>query len=289
MTGRRSNPRLGALWSVCLCASFGCKSEPEAPAPTEPWPARDAAQEPAADAADFRAEARYELATGSIVRVQLPAKEAKPQGTFRSVRGLLTLDLLDLARSKGTLEVDLGSVLMEAGSAQLEQEYTSTALRWMHLGAERPLAELERIRFARFVVGSIENPSSAAAHLGRRLPGSSRGSTDIFDEAFEERRRVTATVLGELEVNGIRIQRKVPVRVDLHYPAPATVGLEPTRITIDSVRPLRVPLAEHEIQPRDAKGRLSSAELELLGQSVGKNAELSFQLVFTRRGDAQTP
>lgn len=278
------------LLVACLGASPSCRegATTDAPTaskqeaarsaePTEPWPAPAAAPPEPADEPDSHARRGYRVQPGSIVRVSLPAKEEKPAGSFRIVRGLLEIDLVDLARSRGTIEVDLGSVLMEADGAREERQHTAQARNWLHLGASRPDAEIERVRFARFVVSSLERLSHPAPHLGNRL--APEPDPDAPGGASGERRRVALTVTGELELNGLRVRRTARAQLDFHYPAAATPGLPPTRVRLSSVQPLVVPLAEHEIQPRDAHGRLAASELDLLGRVVGRNAQISYQIL----------
>lgn len=276
-------------WVISLLASLllltACRKEKEEEQPTEPWPAPAAqsAEEPPSAPSTNEGEApsgprtSYRFVEGSLLQVSLPAKEAKPTGTFRIVRGTLEVDLVDLQRTRGTLEVDLGSVLMDAPKHEAERDYTTQARQWLNLGASRTDSELERARFARFVIGSIDGLSHPAPHLGRRLPPE-RAAQDAPEANEGERRRVTGTAHGELELNGLRVRRSASVVVDFHYPAKATAGFPPTRITVSSARPVSVPLAEHEIQPRDAHGRLLSAELDRLGRVVGRTALVTFQL-----------
>ncbi|NLE85566.1 MAG: hypothetical protein GX607_04125 [Myxococcales bacterium] len=285
-----------AVLSLLLACS-ACEDPPEPPQPTEPWPAPPASA-PATTATATGAPAPseappasetprplrpYRIQEGSLMQVTLPAKEAKPTGTFRIVRGQLELDLLELQRSRGTVEVDLGSVLMEGDNERQERERTSRARDWLNLGASRPDAEVERSRFARFVVTSVDELSHEAPHIGRRLPPLPQDSTTKTEKGAEgsagERRRVTAKVTGELEVNGFRVQRSAAVQLDFHYDVAATPGLPPTRIQLSSRSPVSIPLADHDIQPRDTHGRLVSADLELVGRLVGRNARVAFQLV----------
>lgn len=276
--------------AAVLATANGCRKEAPEATPTEPWPAPGASageappgeaapKEPSAGPAPARPKTPYRLEAGSLVHVTLPAKEAKPTGTFRVVRGSVHVDLVELSRSTATVEVDLSSVLMHAEREEAEREVTLRARHWLNLGASQPDAEIERRRFGRFVVTSIESLSAEAPYLGRRLPkDTGPDPSGAGGEVAGERRRVTATVTGELEVNGFRVQRSTVVHLDFHYPAPATAGLAPLRVAISSAKPLLVPLAEHEIQPRDAHGRLEAAELDVLGRTVGRTAQLTFQL-----------
>ncbi len=285
---QRTMRLLAAL--ALLVASSGCKEPPEPPQPTEPWPAPPVSAPAAPSAAPSSTAAEeappeeprplrtYRIQPGSMMQVTLPAKEAKPTGTFRIVRGQVELDLLELRRSRGIIEIDLGSVLMQGDNERQERERTSRARDWLNLGASRPDAELERSRFARFVVSGIEELSHEAPHLGRRLPPLAPESP-ASDSPGGERRRVTAKVTGALEVNGFRVQRSAAVQLDFHYDVPATPGLPPSEIQLSSRAPVSIPLADHEIQPRDTHGRLVSADLELMGRLVGRSARVAFQLV----------
>lgn len=286
MTLRRCTPN-AFLLLACLATAFGCREKTtssDAPSsdragteePTEPWPAPAALPEPAAEN-DDSTRRPYRVQSGSVVRVSLPAKEEKPTGTFRIVRGLLEIDLVHLARSRGTIEVDLGSLLMDGDSTREERLYTTQARNWLNLGASRPDAAIEQLRFARFVVTSLDQLSHAAPHLGHRLPPEPDPSRP--DDGDGERRRISLDVTGELELNGLRVQRRARAQLEFHYPAAATAGLPPTRVRLSSLKPLVIPLAEHEIQPRDAHGRLIAAELDLLGRVIGRSAQVSYQIV----------
>src|SRR5690606_36095701 len=95
------------------------------------------------------------------------AKDANPSGTFSEVRGQLELDLVDIRQSRGVVEVDLTSVVME--NEHPAGEYTKQARNWMNLGASRLPEDVERSRFARFVIRAIDHASHQAPHLGKRL------------------------------------------------------------------------------------------------------------------------
>jgi hypothetical protein len=205
--------------------------------------------------------------------VQLPAKEAKPSGVFRSVQGSVDVDLRELSNTRGSLEIDLSSLVMQ-GDAAAEGDYTPRAKNWLNIGNSRPEAELARARTARFTLTSVTSASAPAAHLGRRIP-----LPEDSESAATERRRVSLTALGQLEVNGLRTTREARLDVDFDYASAAAATLSPLRIAVRTARPMPVPLAEHAIEPRDAHGRLVASDLALLGRVVGTTAQLEVRLL----------
>jgi hypothetical protein len=265
--------RASAL-GVGLFLLLACKEKAEEdarPAPTAPW----AAQPPSSQAGTKSpSRVTYRVDTGSEIRVQLPAKEAKPSGVFRSMQGSLDVDLHDLTSTRGALVIDLASLVMEGNGAAAENDSTQRAKNWLNLGDSRSEAELTRARTARFTLTSITSASAPAAHQGRRIP-----LPEDSESTAIERRRVSLTALGQLEVNGLRTTREARLDVDFDYANAATGELRPLRISVRTTRPIPVPLAEHAIEPRDTQGRLVASDLALLGRVVGTTAQIEVHLL----------
>ncbi len=281
----------GCLLSLCLFA--GCKEEPPpAPKRTEPWPAH--ASTASSATAGPRLVAKYSIENPSRIQFALPGKRATPKGMFRIVRGAVELDLIDLRRSRGRIEVDLTSVLMDApeqADAGDQRSRTSEALNWLDLGASKPLAERERKRFAVFELEAIEETTSTAPHAARVVkPGKlpSIGNQTEPDAATEagapetaEVRRVRALARGQLSMLNHRIPQQLALEIEFYYPVPATPLAKPEKLKIRTRRPLQIPLSAYAVKPRDSHGTLLSADLKRLGQDVGKVARLDAMLTLT--------
>jgi hypothetical protein len=252
---------------------LACTEKPKndaRPAPTAPW----AAPQPSASTGKPAAGTnRYRIEPTSVVEVKLPAKEARPSGTFTGVRGSFEVDLRELSNTRGALEVDLDSIVLQ-NATDAASDYTRQAKNWLNLGDSRPPADVARVRTARFTLTSIVSSSASAPHLGRVVPVPHDSHTFAA-----ERRRITATALGQLEINGLRTTREARLELDFDYASAATAALPPLSIAVRTARPIPVPLAEHAIEPRDAQGRLIAGDLALLGRVIGTTAQVEVELV----------
>jgi hypothetical protein len=89
----------------------------------------------------------------------------------------------------------------------------------------------------------------------------------------------TWRVRGELALSGVRAPESLEIAVS---PALEPGARAPDRLEIRSVAPLLVTLAIHDVRPRDAHGAPVARDLGLLGQKVGREARVSFELVLRR-------
>lgn len=281
---RRLISGLSSLAFALACS----RDKPPPPSPTEPWPAGSSSA-PAARAASLRARFSIDpVATASFV---LKGRDAAPSGKLRVARGQLDVNLLDLSRTRGMLAFDLASVSMEGESVEQVRTYTRTAQNWLDLGSNRPEAERERLRWAEFAIESIEKLSAEAAHEGKLArrggapslaPQDAGGETaDAGDGGREdttEVRVVTLTARGPLTLHGHRIEQSLDVRALFHYSVPATPGALPTRIAIQSRRPLVLALNAHDIKPRNESGVFIARDMKLLSREVGQNAACVFEV-----------
>jgi hypothetical protein len=72
--------------------------------------------------------------------------------------------------------------------------------------------------------------------------------------------------------------------VKLHYPTGAAADSTPTRIDVKSLEPLRIVLAEHEVMPRDAFGKIAQGSFHLIGTKVADSADVSLEVRATKGG-----
>jgi hypothetical protein len=275
--------------TLTACIGLAACSKPEPPPErTEPWPAHPP------EAAKPSPKIRFDLSRVSRAHVSLRARDATLTGEIRVVEGRLDVDLLHLDRTRGTVRVDVGSILLGSSeTTETDREQTSEARNWLDLGSNQPESVRARRRWARFVISEVTEVSADAAHEGKVIrhgqatpPGDSPAQNvgDAGDAAAKpagEIRRVQLVAVGALTFHGFRVEHTARLRAEFHYPAAATPTTIPTRIVAETRSPLIVPLAAHDIKPRDASGTFVAEGTKLLGTKVGRDVRVSLQLVAT--------
>ena len=198
---------LGTVATLIACS----RADPlPAPARTEPWLAQASGAPSAKSPSEL---VRFVVQPLGRAALSLATRTTTPRGALRVARGTLEVDLYDLARTRGSVELDLGSVAMEADELEPRRRYTAQALNWLDIGPSRPEAERERLRWARFTIRSISALSASAAHEGRRMqrePAIDAATAELDAQgppsARSETRAVSLSASGELTVHGVRIQ-----------------------------------------------------------------------------------
>jgi len=282
-----SSVRRALVLTACLGLAACSKPEPP-PERTEPWPAHPP------ETARPTPKIRYALSSESRVDVSLRARDAKLTGEIRVVQGQLEVDLMRLDRTRGTVRVDVGSILMGAGDGtDTDRDQTSEARNWLDLGSNQPESVRARRRWAEFAISEIAEVSAEAAHegkvtqRGRAAPLTDSPGEDAGDAGDEpaapvsEIRQVGLVAVGALTFHGFRVEHRTRLRAQFHYPAAATATTTPTRVVVETRSPLIVPLAAHDIKPRDASGTFIAEGTKMLGTKVGRDARVSLQLVAT--------
>jgi hypothetical protein len=265
--------RASALLLASALSAFAC-SKNEAEQKKDPWLAA-----PTSSAARAAKLSRYRVDTRCEMRISLPAKDATPRGTARVCRGELEVDLFDLEKTTGTIQVDLGSIEMDAeGDGGASTDFTRTAQNWLDLGSSRPEAERERQRWATFTLGNVEDLSAERASEGKRTKTTGDLAVDVDGGPRTETRSVTLTAKGTLQLHGVRVDAELPIKADFHFPEAAAPDVRPDRIELTSRRPLVVSLAQHEIKPRNAQGVFVAAETKLIGTTIGKDAKVTLSV-----------
>jgi hypothetical protein len=281
---RRTSTRWLVSLALVTAALHGCsRREPPPPPRTEPWPATPPAAE--------RPTARhtFELGPGGSARFEVPGREARWTGELRVARGQLAVDLMRLQGTQGTVEFDLASARVLGSDGTEDRQASAEAQSWFDVGPSRPEALRERLRWARFTLRNVRNPSAVAAHEGRvvrrgTLPPlggadepSARGGAAGMDT--REIREVTADAEGQLLLHGYQVDVGVRLRIAFEYAVPATAGAVPERLRIETVRAFPVSLAAHDIVPRSGSGGPVNGTQPLLGKHPGREARVSVQLL----------
>ncbi len=157
------------------------------------------------------------------------------------------------------MSVDVASVVMQASpDPALQTRYTTQARDWLDVGSSKPEAERSRLRWARFTV------------------------TELEQLTYSRRRRNPYNRLqrqGKLSLHGFKMDSSAALRAVFHYAGSETPDARPTRLVIQSLRPLVVSLKAHAIEPRDSAGVLIAHDIKLLGSKVGHEARVSLDLV----------
>ncbi len=197
---------------------------------------------------------------------------------------------MDLAATRGTVEIDLASVRVFDEEGAEDRESSARAQRWLDVGPSRPEAARERHRWARFTLREAKNPSADAAHEGRivvrgalpplgREPGETTGAAGSTAAGTREIRAVELDCEGPLLVHGYQVELGVRLRMTFEYAVPATPGAVPTGLTLETVRPFPVSLAAHGIVPRDGARTPSGDAKRIPDHRVGKEARVSARLL----------
>jgi hypothetical protein len=277
----RRRASLASVWLVCAAACACSKNEPTPAKRTAPWPARE---QPEAAPAARGALTRFAIDAKTVVRFELKAAKKTERGSFRVARGELEVDLLDLGRTRGSVDVDVASALMEDDDPEQARENTRRAQNWLDVGSSRPEAERDRLRWATFTLQKVEKLSTEAAHEGQlvKTPGTDSGNPADTDDPVEagatETRAVTFTAHGHLLLHGFRVDQTAQLRALFSYAGPATPGARPERLVIQTRGPFVVSLKSHDIQPRDESGVFLAQDAKLLGREIGSQAQVHVDL-----------
>jgi hypothetical protein len=258
---------LDALLLSLVLLGLGCESEPERAEPTAPWLAR----EPTAAPSDARAQARrYVVRPGAELRFSLLGKLTSLEGRVPVNRGELFVEPTALESLRGQLELELEQLRVGSRGGPEDELSRATALAWLGLGTEVRGGARQGLGTGRLRVSLARQLSERSAARGEELgsapgPGGATGVT----------RRVHATLATDLTLRRVEVAHAPRVALDFHFERGARPGEAPGALTLTLLTPERVPLAEHDIRPRDERGSLLSRELGRLGTELGTVAEVS--------------
>ena len=245
-------------------ALVACQHAPKKPERTAPWPA---SASPSASAAPLLRRLHYGLERGDI-SFELPARHATPRGKLAHPRGDLDVDLDDLSHTTGSVAVDLRELVMTRSGDETDATNTSRALAWLELGHGVSVEKRDSAGSATFLIASLD-----AGHLVAAPNGDRRAPRRELESRW--------TVRGELSLHGVRAPVTAEATLAL-VPGPDP-SAAPVELVIRSRRPLVISLNTHDIRPRDERGVPVAKDLALLGDDVGTEAKVSFELVFVPR------
>jgi polyisoprenoid-binding protein YceI len=260
-------------YSLCITTvlvALACKRKSsDEITPTEPWLKEDANRR----AKTAPAFARYSVRPGSTLAFSLPTRTHKPGGLLHGIHGHVDLDPRDLAKSHGLVTFDLRELKMN--EVELSVNATSEALRWIGLGDNVSLRDVERNKSAAFEFHSLRSLSHPSVHLGTLV----RTESHAADQGT--RRQIQATLDGDLTIRGLSVKRSIPVTLLF---ALSDKDALPSTIEVRLRGSVSVPLSEYEIAPRGPEGHLISEKQNLLGKEVGSQVQVTGALELEKTG-----
>ena len=257
----RTAPLFGLLLSSSLaCATCvvvaGCDRGPGKLAP-----ATDKLDVSSSDSANAEV---WKIARDGEASFVMEGKVETVRGELSKTRGQLEIDLADLTRTRGTVEIDLLTLetktFKEPGK---NAKQTVDALTWLEV-AKRTGNEANRAKhqWAAFAIRSIDkaDPANLDAQTG-------------------DNRTSMITATGEFLLHGRKSLLTVQLKADFDFSEGKPVQLE-----IETVEPLVVNLAAHDVKPRDHVGKLVAKVGEVLKAKVADDAKITFELDATPTG-----
>jgi hypothetical protein len=249
------------LLSLCGLAAAGCEDKPSTPlAPTAS--ALAPAKPPAAGAQRFEVD----KAT-SKVEFMMEAPKEKIRGRVPgATEGDIQVDLSDLTKTTALLKVDISgielfqAVVDEKSGAFGEETKSATqnehARAWLQISDDAPEVDRKENSRVAFSVSAIEN---ASAKDVQKMTGAER--------------KVTLSAKGEFLLHGRKTEKVAEMEATFKYE-----GDKPVSVTIKTVKPFAVGLAEHDVRPRETFSKLAAKTLDVLAPKVAKEALVSIEL-----------
>jgi hypothetical protein len=262
--------RLAAPLPLILCALAlaGCEDKPSAtlaPSATALAPAKPAAAGAQALAVD--------KAT-SKVEFMMDAPQEKIRGRVAGgTEGTINVDPTDLMKTTGVITSDLTGLELfqtvmkddkpaEETKNELQNKHART---WLEISDDAPEADRKKNARVEFSILKIEKDS---ANDVTKMTGADR--------------KVTLTAQGEFLLHGHKAPKTVELEATFHYD-----GDKLASVAVKTAKPFGVDLAEHDVKPREAFGKLAAKTLDILSPKVAKEALVSVD--FTAKAGGAAP
>ncbi|WP_231511909.1 hypothetical protein [Chondromyces apiculatus] len=264
MTRLRSVLATGVV-ALALPCMAGCEGEKEplAPAATSLETAK-----PAAPSAS-----RLTVDTPqSKVDFLMDAPKEKIRGRVTgATSGEISVDLTDLTRTTGLITVDIGKIELfqtvakddgtfgEESKSDKQNEHART---WLEISPDTPAEARAKNEKAQFAIRKVEV----------------EGDPNLLARSGAER-TVTLKATGEFLLHQRKSEKTTELSVTFRFPDGS--GDRPVSAVIKTVKPFAIGLAEHDVQPREAFGKLAQKTLDVLAPKVNKEALVSLDLTAT--------
>ena len=261
----RSAGRIFALAAIgtALVGAAGCDDKPGAPAAviaptaTALAPAKPAAMgavklaiQKASSKTDFMMEAPKEHIHGKV---------------SDSTTGDLNVDPNDLTKSTGLINIDIGGIeIFQAVAAGADGKFPEEskseaqnkhARTWLEISDDAPADKRAENSKVQFSIKSIDVA----------------GEKSLLKMAGAER-KVMLTAKGDFLLHGHKAEKTAELEATFKVEGDKIVS-----VSVKSVKPIAVDLAEFDVKPRDAFGRFAAKGLDVLAPKVNKEAMVSVE------------
>lgn len=228
----------------------------EAPA----GPSGPLASAPVASAVKPVSQAAVKLSVdpGGSATFDMKAPIENIKGIVKGFGGELSVDLMDLTKTRGAVTMDLTTLethtFGEEGKDKTQSEH---AHGWLQVGSSSAEDVRGKVRNATFTIKDVTaaEPKNIMAATG-------------------DSRAAKVTAKGDFFLHGKTVEKTVELEVTFQYE-----GATLKSVAVKTAKPAVVSLKEHAIEPRDDKGEVVlSKVLELFGKKVAEEAQVTFEL-----------
>jgi len=254
--------------AALLLAAAGCTE----PAATPDKPAAATAAATAATAAPHPqmvspGAVKFAVdAASSKVDFLMEAPQEKIAGHVPgATTGDLQIDVMDLTKSTGSIAVDISGIEIfqtkadkdgQFGAETKSEPQNKHARTWLEISPDTPDKERKENSRITLAIKSIE---AVGEKNLLKIPGAER--------------KAALKVTGDFTLHGKTGSKVAEVEATFKME-----GDKPVSVAIKSTKPFAVGLAEHDVKPRDAFGKLAAKALEALSPKVNKEAQVSLDL-----------
>jgi len=207
---------------------------------------------------------RYTLEPAAGAHVDMQGVKERIRADATGASGTLEVVPKDLARSRGTVRIDLATLATSTFHNDDDATQTRHARTWLEVQVGGQTNE--SMRWAEFAIRSIDGLSASDVSA---VAAQRDGDQDV--------RTVTMTVHGDLLVHGHTVPNENAVAVEFHWPAGAPAGSQPGRVVVKSQQSMRVVLKEFDVRPRDPAG-IALAWTTSLISKVAEAADVTVDL-----------
>ena len=249
------------LLSLASVGLFACDSKPAEGTALAPTASALAAAKPkAASAKKFT----IDKSSSKIEFMMEAPKEVIRGRVAGAATGEIQVDPSDITKTTGLLSVDISGIELyqkvaddsgkfsEEKKSDLQNEHART---WLEISPDAPADVRTKNSRVEFSIASVETA----------------GEKDI-SKLSGPARKVSVKAKGEFLLHGHKTEKTAELEVVFNYE-----GENLTSVSIKSIKPYAVGLAEHDVRPRDKFGSLAQKTLEVLSPKVAKEALVSVE------------